>query len=118
MRDAPRRYDFAAAALAGGLALFEIVRLVLARGVTQGHTILSTVIGGVAFSGILALAAVALVGHRRVGRLFAILGAIAAAAHGIIVRAGGGRIGILYILASVVLFGLTLPRVRDLPAEA
>ena len=47
MRATPRLYDLAAAGLAGAMAPFELVRLVLAGGVTAGTTMLSSLIGGV-----------------------------------------------------------------------
>jgi hypothetical protein len=108
MRSTPRIYDFAAAGLAAILSAVEVTRLILSRGVTEGHTMLSTLIGGIAFCAVLVAAAVGLALHRRIGWICGAIGALAAAAHGIIVRAGGNRIGAVYLLVSFLMLGLII----------
>jgi hypothetical protein len=111
MHEGPRLYDRTAAAVAAVLSLFEVVRLIAIRGISAGLTRASTLTEGIMVSVVLALAAVGLVLHRRLGWLFGIVGAVLAAAHGIIVRSGGDPLGIVHILGAAVLFALL---VKDL----
>jgi hypothetical protein len=108
MPPTPRVYDFAAAGLAAGLSGFEVIRMIVSRGTTQGHTMLSAVIGGVTFSAVLLLAAIGLALHRRFGWISGVLAVIAALSHGIVIRSGGNRIGVLYMLAGLVMMGLII----------
>jgi hypothetical protein len=113
MRNSARLYDLTAAGIAGGLALVELVRVIVTGGRTMADTRASGIVGVVAFSAVLGLAAVGLTFHRRVGWGAGIFGVIAAASYGIFVRASGHTVGVLYILAAPVLFGLL---VKDLHA--
>jgi len=112
MHSVSRSYDLVAAGLAATLSVVEVIRMLLAGGVTRGYTMLSTLIGGITFSAILAVAAFGLILHRSLGWLFGVLGFLAAASHGIIVCAGGNRFGVVYILGSAVLLGLMIKSLR------
>ena len=112
MRSDPRLLDFSAAGLSAGLALFELIRLIASRGASPGYTVLSSLIGGGLFIGVLALAAVGLVLHRQVGWSAGVGGVLAATGHGIVVRAGGSWAGALYIFAGLALFVLLVKDLR------
>jgi hypothetical protein len=116
--DHPRIYDFGAALLAAGLSVFEIVRMIVSGGITGGHNMLSTLIGGVIFSAVLGAAAIGLTLHRRFGWLFGVFGVIVASAHGIVIRAAGAHIGILYMLSAFVLLGLIVKSLHEYTTEA
>jgi hypothetical protein len=98
-----RKYDLFAAALAGGAAGFELVRLVITGG-TPGHTTFSAMVGGLAFVAILGVSAIGLALHRPFGWAFGTVGLIALLSHGIIVRAGGSWAGAGYMLVGIAFF--------------
>jgi uncharacterized membrane protein len=98
-----RKYDLVAAALAGGAAGFELVRVVLAGG-TEGHTTLSAAVGSLVFVAVLGISAVGLALHRRFGWAFGTVALIAFFAHGIIVRASGSWFGAAYVVLGAVFF--------------
>ncbi len=101
-----RKYDLVAAAVAAGTAGFELVRIV-ATGATEGHTMLSSVIGAVLFVSILSASAIGLSLHRRFGWGFGVAGMLALFAHGVIVRSGGNVVGSVYIaLGALMLYCL------------
>ena len=102
--DRARGWDFAAAAIAGGLAASELVRLAISGLSSTAHTVAMTVIGSSAFVAVLAVAAVGLVFHRRIGWLFGVLGFLTAASHGVLLATAGSAIGAVYIIASMALF--------------
>jgi hypothetical protein len=108
MPPTPRIYDFAAAGLAASLSGFELIRMVASHGTSAGHTVLSVVVGGVVFCSVLLIAAVGLALHRRFGWIAGVLAIIAAMSHGIIVRSGGNRVGVLYILGGAAMMALII----------
>lgn len=112
MRNEPRSYNRLAAIVAGGLALFQLVRLLMAGGVTQGHSKLSTLVGGLLVALLLGVAAVGLALHRRFGWLFGVVGMVVAAAHGIVIRVGGSAVGIAFLIGAAVLFPLIVKSLR------
>ena len=122
MRATPRLYDLTSAALAAGLSGFELIRLLVTRGATQGNTVVAGLIGAIGFCAVLAGAAVGLALHRRGGWVAGVFGVIMAASYGIFLRAGGYEIGALYILLAPVLMGLIIKDLHgyttDAPAEA
>ena len=82
-----RAWDFAAAAMAGGLAVSELVRLAILGTSSNAQTALMTIIGSSAFVAVLAVAAVGVALHRQVGWIFGLLGALTAASHGMVLSA-------------------------------
>lgn len=117
----PRFYDLAAAALAGGLSLFELIRLVLTHGVTGGITLLGAALGSGVFCVVLALAAIGLALHHRLGWVFGVLGFLTAAGYGIAVRASGSWVGVAYMIGAGVMLALMIKSLHwyrtPLPSE-
>lgn len=101
---AARGWDVAAAVIAGGLAVSEVVRLAILGLRSNEQTALMTVIGSSAFIAVLAVAAVGVALHKQVGWIFGVLGFIAAASHGAVLAASGSAIGTVYMGAAVALF--------------
>lgn len=99
-----RGWDFAAAAVAGGLALSELVRLAILGIGSDSQTPLMTMIGSSAFVAVLAVAAVGMLMHRQVGWMFGVLGFLTAASFGVLLATGGSAIGGVYLIASMGLF--------------
>jgi hypothetical protein len=108
MRSTPRNYDFAASGLAAILSAVELIRLILAHGVSRGLTTLTTVTEGIIFSAVLAATAIGMALHRQIGWMVGVLAVLIGAAHGVILRAAGNGIGIVYMIASLVLLGLLI----------
>jgi hypothetical protein len=102
--DRARGWDFAAAAIAGGLAVSELVRLAIVGLSSRAHTVAMTVIGSSAFVAVLAVAAIGVFFHRRIGWLFGVLGVVTALAHGVLLATAGSPIGAVYMLSSMALF--------------
>lgn len=108
LRTHPRFYDLCAAAVAGALAVTEVVRLVATRGVTAAFTLPATLITSVPFVAFLALAAVGLVLHRGNGWLFGTFGVVAAMYEGVTLLVARSAVGAVYLLGSVLLLGLLI----------
>src|SRR5688500_14564316 len=102
--DRARGWDFAAAAIAGGLAGSELIRLAIVGTSSRAHTVAMTVIGSSAFVAVLAVAAIGVLFHRRIGWLFGVLGFLTAASHGVVLATAGSAIGAVYMFASMGLF--------------
>ena len=96
------------AGVAALLSIGELTRLIVNHGVTAGYNQLGTLIGGILFCSTLAIAGVGMALHRRGGWMFGVLASLAAAAHGIVVRAGGSAAGIAYISGSIVMLVLVI----------
>ena len=99
-----RGWDFAAAAMAGGLAISELVRIAILGIGASGGTIAMTIIGSSAFVAVLAVAAIGMLMHRQIGWLFGVLGVLTAASFGVLLATGGSAIGGVYMVASMALF--------------
>lgn len=112
MRADPRLWDFTAAGLSAGLAVFELIRLVASGGASPGLAVGTSVVEGSLFIGVLLLAAVGLVLHRALGWIAGIWGVIAATGHGIVIRAGGTWVGALYMIAGLALLALLIKDFR------
>jgi hypothetical protein len=112
MQSGSRLYDWIAAAIAAVLSLVELVRIFVFRGGTPGHTTFSTFLGGIIFAVVLALAAVGLAAHRRLGWLLGVFGFLVAVAHGVITRVGGNPAGFLYLAGAAALFALLVKDLR------
>ena len=82
----------------------ELVRLAIVGVSSRGHTVAMTVIGSSAFVAVLAVAALGVLFHRRIGWLFGVLGFLTAAAHGVLLATAGSAIGAIYMFASAGLF--------------
>lgn len=99
-----RGWDFAAAAIAGGLALSEIVRLAIVGVASNGQTATMTIVGSSAFVAVLAVTAIGMLLHRQVGWLFGVLGFLTAASQAFVLATAGTAIGAVYLVAAVALF--------------
>lgn len=99
-----RGWDFAAAAIAGGLALSEIVRLAILGLASHGQTATMTIVGSSAFVAVLAVTAIGMLLHRQVGWLFGVLGFLTAASQALVLATTGTAIGAVYLVAAVGLF--------------
>jgi hypothetical protein len=99
-----RGWDFAAAGIAGGLALSELARLAILGLASNEQTVVMTIIGSAAFVAVLAVTAIGMMLHRQVGWLFGVLGFLTAASHGVVLATTGSAIGGVYIVAAMGLF--------------
>jgi hypothetical protein len=115
---APRVYDLSAAGLAAALSAFELIRLLVSRGFTAGYTRLATVVMGSVFCSILLIAAIYLALHRGSAWLWGVWAFIAALSYGSVVRAGGARVGIVYMIASFAIFALLAKNLHWYTSEA
>lgn len=106
MRSRRRLYALLAAGLAASLAAFEVIRLGVAAGASPGYTLQSSIVGGSVFAIVLGVAALGLALRKPFGWVVGALAAVEATAHGIVVRAGGGWVGVGYMLGGLVLLGL------------
>ena len=98
-----RSYILLAAAVAAGLGAFELLRLVVNDGRTAGHTLVSSLIGGLAFVALNAVTAVGLALQRRFGWGVGVAAAVISFAHGVVVRAGGSWAGVAYMVGGAVM---------------
>jgi hypothetical protein len=115
---AARGWDFAAAAIAGGLALSELVRLaILGIGSAGGPSVAMAVVVSSAFVAVLAVAAIGMVMHRQVGWMFGVLGFLTAAAHGVLLATTGSAIGAVYVVAAMGLFACVVKSLHWYRAE-
>jgi hypothetical protein len=115
-----RTYGLAAAGAAAAASAFELIRVLATGGAAAGQTPTWTIIEAALFSVVLAITAFGLATHRQIGWIAGIWGAVVALSYGIVIRAAGNTIGILYMFLGIVLFGLlvkTLPYYRtEVPA--
>jgi hypothetical protein len=115
---AGRSWDFAAAAVAGGLALSELVRLaIIGVGAGRGQSFAMTIAVSSAFVAVLAVTAIGMLLHRQVGWMFGVLGFLTAAAHGVLIATTGSAIGGVYIVASMGLFACVVKSLHWYRAE-
>ncbi|HVJ91984.1 MAG TPA: hypothetical protein VM580_19420 [Labilithrix sp.] len=109
----PNILNLAAAGLCGALALVEVIRLIASGGTSTNYTVLWTLVSGVTFAVVLAGAAIGFVLHRQFGWALGVFGLVLGAAHGIAVRSAGQEIGVLYMLASPILFILLVKTLHE-----
>lgn len=101
-----RTYGLVAAAAAAVAAAFELIRVIVTGGAARGQNELSSFIEALSFSIVLAIAAFGLATHRQIGWIAGIGGAVVALSYGVVLRAAGNTIGILYMFLGVLLFPL------------
>ena len=107
-----RTYGLAAAGAAATASAFELVRVLASGGVARGQTSAWSIAEAAMFSGVLALTALGLALHRQFGWIAGTWSVVIALSYGVVLRAAGNTIGILYILLGPVLLALL---VKSLP---
>ncbi len=110
-----RTYGLTAAGAAAVASTFELIRVIVSGGAATGQNALMSFIDMFSFSLILGIAAFGLAARRQVGWIAGIGGAVVALSYGIVLRAAGNLIGILYMFLGIALFALlvkTLPYYR------
>lgn len=111
---------YVAAGLSGAMGIVELVRVIVTRGETPGF-LAPMMTTSVIVIALLLTSAVGLALHRSMGWLVGMLALLVSMGYGVMVLAGGSKIGAVYLFGGLAMFyclGKSLPAYRRRLATA
>src|SRR4051812_36206515 len=115
---APRTFGLIAAAMTAATSTFELIRVLANHGAAHGIAPAWSYTGALLYATVMAIAAVGLAIHRQLGWVAGSVGVITALTYGVVLRAGGNWVGVLYMGVAAAIFPLlvkSMPYYRTWP---